>query len=75
MGDGVQVEKIPGREPDHRGAFAGRIDRRRTDHLRGQPIPDGYELENLTSVPACDCVGAQDNAYVIRETDEFLSSQ
>jgi hypothetical protein len=41
----------------------------------GQPLPDGYELENLTSVPACDCVGAQDNAYVIRETDEFLSSQ
>jgi hypothetical protein len=41
----------------------------------GQAIPDGYELENLTSVPACDGVGAQDNAYVIRETDEFLSSQ
>ena len=32
----------------------------------GQPIPDGYEIEGLTSTAACDCLGDQDNAYVIR---------
>jgi len=32
----------------------------------GQPIPDGYEIEEFTSTPACDCLGDQDNAYVIR---------
>jgi len=40
----------------------------------GQPIPEGYELEGFTSVPACDCIGAQDNAYVIRRTVDFASS-
>ncbi len=32
----------------------------------GQPIPDGYELESFTSTAACECLGDQDNAYVIR---------
>ena len=32
----------------------------------GQPIPDGYEIESFTSTPACDCLGEQDNAYLIR---------
>ena len=32
----------------------------------GQPIPQYYETESITSTPACDCLGEQDNAYVIR---------
>lgn len=32
----------------------------------GQPIPKGYVLESLTTTPACECVGSDDNAYVIR---------
>ena len=32
----------------------------------GQPIPQYYETESVTSSPACNCLGDQDNAYVIR---------
>jgi hypothetical protein len=32
----------------------------------GQPIPQYYETESITSSPACNCLGDQDNAYVIR---------
>jgi hypothetical protein len=32
----------------------------------GQPIPKGYILESITTTPACECVGSDDNAYVIR---------
>ena len=32
----------------------------------GQPIPQFYETESVTSSPACNCLGDQDNAYVIR---------
>ena|SRR5579862_114677 len=32
----------------------------------GQPIPDDYELESITTTPRCGCLGEQDNAYVIR---------
>ena len=32
----------------------------------GQPIPKGYVLESITTTPACECVGGDDNAYVIR---------
>jgi hypothetical protein len=39
-----------------------------------QPVPDKYELESFTSVPACECVGDRDNAYVIRRTVELVDS-
>src|ERR1700747_1377249 len=32
----------------------------------GQPIPKGYILESITTTPACECVGSDDNAYIIR---------
>jgi hypothetical protein len=32
----------------------------------GQPIPKGYILDGITTMPACECVGSDDNAYVIR---------
>ena len=31
-----------------------------------QPIPKGYVLDSITTTPGCQCVGAEDNAYVIR---------
>jgi len=31
-----------------------------------QPIPDNYEIQSLTTTPACNCIGEEDNAYVIR---------
>jgi len=31
-----------------------------------QPIPGGYQLDGITSMPACACLGAEGNAYVIR---------
>jgi hypothetical protein len=53
----------------------------------GQPIPDGYLLDSITTTPACACVGTEDNAYVIRyvgtrdghfvtdQTDPYLSEE
>jgi hypothetical protein len=35
----------------------------------GQPIPQYYETESVTSLPACNCIADQDNAYVIRRRD------
>jgi len=32
----------------------------------GQPIPDGYILDSVTSMPGCQCLGYQEDAYVIR---------
>jgi hypothetical protein len=32
----------------------------------GQPIPRFYETQSVTTVPACNCIADQDNAYVIR---------
>ena len=32
----------------------------------GQPIPQYYETEGVTTTPACNCIADQDNAYVIR---------
>jgi hypothetical protein len=32
----------------------------------GQPIPHFYETESTTTTPACNCIGDEDNAYVIR---------
>jgi len=32
----------------------------------GQPIPDDYEIESITTTPRCGCLGEHDNAYVIR---------
>lgn len=32
----------------------------------GQPIPKGYVLDSITTTPGCECLGEQDNAYVIR---------
>lgn len=31
-----------------------------------QPIPPHYSLQSLTTSPSCQCLGAADNAYVIR---------
>jgi hypothetical protein len=53
----------------------------------GQPIPNGYVLDSVTSTPACSCLGLEDNAYIIRyagardgsfvtnETDPYLSEE
>ena len=32
----------------------------------GQPIPQYYETESTTTTPSCNCIGDEDNAYVIR---------
>lgn len=32
----------------------------------GQPIPKFYETQSVTTIPACNCIADQDNAYVIR---------
>lgn len=32
-----------------------------------QPIPTNYTLQSVTTSPSCNCLGDQDNAYVIRE--------
>lgn len=32
----------------------------------GQPIPRDYVVDSVTSVPACNCLGPEGNAYVIR---------
>lgn len=32
----------------------------------GQPIPRGYVLDSITTMPACECLGQEGNAYVIR---------
>jgi hypothetical protein len=32
----------------------------------GQPIPRGYQLDSVTTMPACQCLGPEDNAYVLR---------
>jgi hypothetical protein len=34
----------------------------------GQPIPKGYVLDSVTTMPACRCLGATDDGYVIRYT-------
>lgn len=36
----------------------------------GQPLPEFYEIESVTSTPACNCINDEDNAYVIRRTRE-----
>ena len=32
----------------------------------GQPIPKGYVVDSITTMPACQCLGPEDNAYVIQ---------
>jgi hypothetical protein len=32
----------------------------------GQPIPRGYTLDSVTSMPGCQCLGYEDDAYIIR---------
>jgi hypothetical protein len=34
----------------------------------GQPIPKDYTLDSITSMPGCQCLGFDDDAYVIRYT-------
>ena len=36
----------------------------------GQPLPEFYEIESVTSTPACTCLSEEDNAYVIRRVRE-----
>ena len=31
-----------------------------------QPIPKGYVVDSVTTIPACQCLGPENNAYVIR---------
>lgn len=39
-----------------------------------QPIPDEYEIQSVTSTPACNCLGEDDNAYVIRAITGALTN-
>ena len=32
----------------------------------GQPIPKGYVVDSVTTMPACQCIGPDENAYVIQ---------
>ncbi len=32
----------------------------------GEPIPKGYVLDSVTTMPACQCLGQEGNAFVIR---------
>lgn len=36
----------------------------------GQPLPEFYEIESVTTTPACTCISEEDNAYVIRRNRE-----
>jgi len=53
---------------------AGACRARRTEAVCGpvmkicanQSIPRGYVLDSLTSIPGCQCLGSEDNGYVIR---------
>jgi hypothetical protein len=33
-----------------------------------QPIPTGYTLDSITSNAECECLGSEDNAYVIKKS-------
>jgi hypothetical protein len=37
-----------------------------------QPLPHNYEIQSVTSNPACSCLGDEDNAYVIRAKNGTL---
>ena len=39
-----------------------------------QPIPDNYEIQSVTTTPACNCIGEEDNAYVIRAITGTLTN-
>jgi hypothetical protein len=39
-----------------------------------QPIPDNYEIQSLTTTPVCNCIGEEDNAYVIRAITGTLTN-
>jgi hypothetical protein len=39
-----------------------------------QPIPDDYEIQSLTTTPMCNCIGEEDNAYVIRAITGTLTN-
>lgn len=36
----------------------------------GQPLPEFYEIESVTTTPACTCMSEEDNAFVIRRVRE-----
>jgi hypothetical protein len=40
-----------------------------------QPIPRNYQLESVTSSPACECLGDQDNAYVVRRAAKNIGAE
>jgi hypothetical protein len=50
---------------------------RRTDPVRGsmmiicanQPLPKDYSLDSVTTTPDCQCLGDEDNAYVIKKVE------
>ncbi len=50
---------------------------RRLEPVRGsmmiicanQPIPKDYDLDSVTTTPDCQCLGNEDNAYVIRKLE------
>jgi hypothetical protein len=39
-----------------------------------QPIPERYEIQSVTSSPACNCLGEDDNAYVLRAIGGALTN-
>ena len=39
-----------------------------------QPIPDRYEIQSVTTSPACNCLGEDDNAYVLRAVGGGLTN-
>jgi type II secretory pathway pseudopilin PulG len=39
-----------------------------------QPIPDNYEIQSVTTTPSCNCIGEEDNAYVIRAITGTLTN-
>jgi hypothetical protein len=50
---------------------------RRIEEVRGpimiicakQPVPQGYTLDSITTTPDCQCLGDEDNAYVIKKRE------
>jgi len=34
-----------------------------------QPVPKNYGLDSITTTPDCQCIGAEDNAYIIKKVE------
>jgi len=50
---------------------------RRLEPVRGsvmiicanQPVPEDYNLDSITTTPDCQCLGNEDNAYVVKKME------